>query len=395
MVYIHIPYCRSFCTYCDFYSEIPVSGFEEFGKAVCAEIRQRAGEITAEHNTLYIGGGTPSVLPPSVLYDIVSELRISVPECSGGFTEFTVEVNPDDIVSRGHVYAESLLKAGVDRVSMGVQSFDDRVLRWMNRRHDSETAVKAYRILREAGIENISIDLIFGYDLMSVPGMMTSSYGDREIFDHCRKTVYAALEISGDGCPPKHISAYQMSVEDGSALACMLRDGRYREAPENICAGQYEILCGMLADAGYDHYEISNFALSGFEAKHNSAYWSHIPYVGIGPAAHSLCVNKDGVLERRWNVDNINSYICSAESGNWGRTVGSEVLTEDMFRTERIMLALRTSRGIEYDCLKSSVSMRKLDSMMESGKLVPAGQDCLRIPEKYFFISDSIISELI
>ena len=151
----------------------------------------------------------------------------------------------------------------------------------------------------------------------------------------------------------------------------------------------------MLADAGYDHYEISNFALPGFEAKHNSAYWSHIPYVGIGPAAHSLCVNKDGVRERRWNVDNINSYICSAESGDWGRTVGSELLTEDMFRTERIMLALRTSRGIEYDYLKSSVSTRKLDLMIESGKLAPAGQNCLRIPEKYLFISDSIISELI
>ena len=173
MIYIHIPFCRSFCTYCDFYSEV-ASGchkaeesvlFEEYGRAVAAEALARRAEITDEINTLYIGGGTPSVLPLSVFRTILDALAGS--GHGGPYKEFTVEVNPDDIVDKGPSYVEGLLRMGVTRVSMGVQSFDDGILRWMNRRHDSDAARKAYHILEDAGVPDISIDLIFGLTQLS------------------------------------------------------------------------------------------------------------------------------------------------------------------------------------------------------------------------------------
>ena len=172
MIYVHIPFCRSFCTYCDFYSEVAsrCSGdeqqkFSRFSQALSREALLRSDEISGQVNTLYIGGGTPSVLPLSVFEDLLKTLG----GCghAGPFEEFTVEVNPEDIVEKGPAYVEGLLRMGVNRVSMGVQSFDDGILRWMNRRHDSATARKAYHILEDAGVPNISIDLIFGLSQLS------------------------------------------------------------------------------------------------------------------------------------------------------------------------------------------------------------------------------------
>ena len=278
MVYLHVPFCRSFCTYCDFYSEIACRGRDEqsFGlytQALCAEASRRQDEIaaTSDLNTLYIGGGTPSVLPPVFLRRLV--------EAVGGapYTEFTIEVNPEDIVEKGPGYVRELLALGVNRVSMGVQSLDDGILRWMNRRHDAARARQAFGILREAGVGNISVDLIFGISQLS-----------EAIFAETLREVLAWR--------PEHVSAYQLSIEDGSALAKLVRQGRYSEAPQEQCAAQYRQLCDALHDAGYVHYEISNWALPGREAVHNSAYWSRHPYVGLGPAAHSF----DGRC-RSWN----------------------------------------------------------------------------------------------
>ena len=217
MIYIHIPYCRSFCTYCDFYSEVAsrCSTYEGFAKALSSEIAARKCEI--ENNilspsgvdTLYIGGGTPSVLPLSVFESVLSSLR-SV-GCKCDFDEFTVEVNPEDIVEKGHGYVEGLLKLGVNRISMGVQSFDDETLKWMNRRHDSARAKQAYAILEEAGVKNISIDLIFGLPQLSLEGW--------------KENLSKALSISPSGVLPSHISSYQLSVEEGSALASLMAKG--------------------------------------------------------------------------------------------------------------------------------------------------------------------------
>ena len=277
MIYVHIPFCRSFCTYCDFYSEVAGSACRtRFEQALFAEIRSRKDELSDETRTLYIGGGTPSVLPLSFYRRLAAVLS----ECGHGapWTECTVEVNPDDIVEKGLPYVRGLLSLGVNRVSMGVQSFDDGILRWMNRRHDAARAREAFRLLREAGVDNISIDLIFG-----LPQLTDGLW---------RESVAEALALR-----PEHLSAYQLSLESGSELYRQWEEGRFTEAPDEQCVRQYAMLCGMMAEAGYRHYEISNFALPGREAVHNSAYWSGVPYVGFGPGAHSFDCRR-----RSWNT---------------------------------------------------------------------------------------------
>ena len=447
MVYLHVPFCRSFCTYCDFYSEIACQGrdaqqFEAFTQAVCDEIARRRDEIdaTRDLNTLYIGGGTPSVLPPICLRQIVAALLssgggrlapraaenyfsdkfaekpISAPPsttpthacCNSRpeFAEFTVEVNPEDIVEKGEAYVRELLGLGVNRISMGVQSLDDGILRWMNRRHDAARARQAFRILRDAGVENISVDIIFGLSQLSA------------------ETLAATVsELLSWG--PDHVSAYQLSIEDGSALGRMVREGRYTEASQEQCAAQYALLCERLAAAGFVHYEISNWARPGREAVHNSAYWSRPPYVGLGPGAHSFhdrtrswndCAltrsnphrfaeppmkgatpftsvpGGDSVAatffesladtpSRRLEAPSLRSYANQA----------AEQLTDVEVREEEIMLGLRTARGIPERLLEPGVAA----PLLADGRLVRLDGDRVRIPENRWFISDDIIAELI
>ena len=272
MVYLHVPFCRSFCSYCDFYSEIAcrdrdAQDFEAFTDAVCAEIALRRDEIeaTRDLDTLYIGGGTPSVLPLSLLRKMAAATIMT----GGPFNEFTIEVNPEDIVERGAEYVRGLLALGVNRISMGVQSLDDGILRWMNRRHDAARARQAFRILREAGAQNISVDIIFGLSQLSREQLET--------------TVAEILSWR-----PEHISAYQLSIEPGSTLGRLVREGRYTEAPQEQCAAQYALLCDRLRAAGYVHYEVSNYALPGRECRHNLVYWRRGEYLGLGLGAASL-----------------------------------------------------------------------------------------------------------
>ena len=390
MIYVHIPFCRSFCTYCDFYSEIASKcrscrddeRMFRYAEALSGEITVRKKEIEAAAsaqnavNTLYIGGGTPSVLPLSVLGDVVktlSEVGISVP-----LSEFTVEVNPEDIVEKGPEYVEGLLRLGVNRVSMGVQSFDDGILKWMNRRHNAANAVKAYNILEDAGFENISIDLIFGLPQIS-PALWD-------------ETLERALSISSRGVLPKHISSYQLSVEPGSALASLVEKGMWSEAPEELCAAQYARLCEVLKTAGYNHYEISNFALPGFEAVHNSAYWKHVPYIGLGPGAHSYIT--DGDFMRKWNEPDLARYFDAMASKDLLLVQDGEILDEEQIALEKIMLALRTSEGISEDYLRANGQASAIEAALAEGNLVRASDARIRIPENRFFVSDSIVSSL-
>ena len=392
MIYVHVPFCRSFCTYCDFYSEVAAKCrkaeealkqdalFEDFALALACEIRSRAGEITDDVNTLYIGGGTPSVLPLSAFQTLLEALR-SVGH-GGPFDEFTVEVNPEDIVEKGVPYVEGLLALGVNRISMGVQSFDDTILKFMNRRHDAETARKAYAILEEAGVRNISIDLIFG-----LPQLSSSQWAE---------TLKQALSISSRGVPPQHISSYQLSVEPGSMLARLVEKGKWSEASDELCQEQYEALCSALAEAGYHHYEISNFAQPGYEAVHNSAYWRHVPYVGFGPGAHSF--SADGPV-RQWNRPDLNAYILAGRTGDFSSVREGETLDDEQLVLERLMLGLRTSAGVPESFLRSSCDPEALSNALAAGHLASADTSALqepylRIPEHHFFISDSIIAEL-
>ncbi len=382
MIYVHVPFCRSFCTYCDFYSE-RACPTQRWLDEVCAEARARKDEIAAAAavDTLYFGGGTPSVLPLEFIGRIADA-------CGGrSYREWTVEVNPDDITPE---YAAGLRALGVNRVSMGVQSLDDGMLRWMNRRHDSDGARRALRQLREAGFDNVSVDVIFG-----VGGM------DSRMLE---ATVRGILDWR-----PEHISAYQLSVEEGSALGRMAREGRYSELPDEECSAQYYLVCRLLAEAGYEHYEISNWALPGRRAVHNSAYWTRAPYVGLGPGAHSL-----GLMDSRPETGTAQTpgqavktaetasdvpAVASSPAGcrsaanrrSWnsealsGWTVSREVLLEAEIREEQIMLGLRTADGVRAELLLGS-----------RDGLVPAAEPgCLRIPEERWFVADDIISGLI
>lgn len=401
MIYLHVPFCGSFCTYCDFYSEICRSrqAFNEYADAVIAEIRDRRKELEMNMsaqdavNTLYIGGGTPSVLPLDVLSRIVGAVSqterlslvterlslvteqlslvtepVEVTTPTELFDEFTVEVNPEDIVEKGREYVRGLLALGVNRISMGIQSFNDDILRWMNRRHDAGNAVKAFHILRESGVRNISIDLIFG-----ISQLTDETWKD---------TIEKALELS-----PEHISAYQLSIEEGSALAKMVADGRYVEASEEQCRRQYDILCRCLGRSGYHHYEISNFAKPGFEAVHNSAYWRRAPYIGLGPGAHSLTGNV-----RSWNSQELPHRSPDGSSATYSRT--SETLSPEDIRVERIMLSLRTDKGLEAAELYSLADRAVINSLLSEGALEKQGAS-IRIPESRLFTSDEIIRELI
>lgn len=415
MIYLHVPFCGSFCTYCDFYSEICRSrqAFNEYADAVIAEIRDRRKELEMNMsaqdavNTLYIGGGTPSVLPLDVLSRIVGAVSqterlslvtepVEVTTPTELFDEFTVEVNPEDIVEKGREYVRGLLALGVNRISMGIQSFNDDILRWMNRRHDAGNAVKAFHILRKSGVRNISIDLIFG-----ISQLTDETWKD---------TIEKALELS-----PEHISAYQLSIEEGSALAKMVADGRYVEASEEQCRRQYDILCRCLGRSGYHHYEISNFAKPGFEAVHNSAYWRRAPYIGLGPGAHSLTGNV-----RSWNSQelphrqqdetsscnpdrisscNTDSTSCQTSSRNPSGKLATysrnfETLSPEDIRVERIMLSLRTDKGLKATELYSLTDSTVVDALLSEGALERQGAS-IRIPEDHLFTSDEIIRELI
>lgn len=327
-------------------------------------------------NTLYIGGGTPSVLPLDVLRRIVDALLSSrslrrgenTVGAQSPFEEFTVEVNPEDIVEKGGEYVRGLLETGVDRVSMGIQSFDDGILRWMNRRHSAAGAVEAFRILRRCGVRNISVDLIFGL----------SQLAD----DVWEDTIERALELA-----PEHLSAYQLSIEEGSALAKLVADGRYVEASDEQCRHQYDVLCQTLRQAGYHHYEISNFARPGFEAVHNNAYWSRVPYIGLGPGAHSLT----GDI-RSWNSQELPHRSTDGSPATYSRT--SETLSPENIRVERIMLSLRTDKGLEAAELYSLADRAVINSLLSEGALEKQGGS-IRIPESRLFTSDEIIRELI
>lgn len=353
-IYIHIPFCKTHCTYCAFYSELlrDSGGSDTYVDALCREINNavlrgelapKSGETTPIlPRTLYIGGGTPSVLTSGQISRIVKATG------KDSFDEFTVEVNPDDILKNGEDYLHALKALGVNRISMGIQSFDDAVLHKMGRRHDAADAVKAYAMLRSAAFTNVSVDFIFGF---------TQNLD----IDALKKNL---TDLPGG--LPEHISCYQLSVEEGSGLDKMQQKGIFEMPADEECEKQYYDICAMLRSLGYEHYEISNWARPGYRSRHNSAYWNHTSYVGFGPGAHSLFISSEGEYVRRWNNPDVRAYVSASEKGEWDSIRGSEVLTDEQIRTERLFLGLRTVEGI----------------------------DGRRIPEEKWFVSDSIIADI-
>ena len=401
-IYIHIPFCSQYCTYCNFYSVKQLGLRESFVDALCVEIlarrdffkgaiagRSLAGRENTEDTgssvtTLYMGGGTPSVLSLEQLGRIVEALKsafdLSLLE------EFTIEVNPNDVTPE---YAAGLVALGVNRVSMGIQSFKDDHLVWMNRRHNASEGKMAVAILREAGINNISIDLISGFEMLS----------DEDWEYNIKEAILLG---------PQHISAYQMSIEPGSALGAMYKRGEYAGLSDEECEAQYHTLQRLLAEGGYDQYEISNFALHSddgrYRSKHNSSYWEGVPYLGLGPAAHSFT----GVLalgesassvrvqaRRIWNNPSVKRY-CEYYNGGVNGVQGYEELTAADIFNETIMLGLRKCAGFSLELLDAALLVqieKDIARLVKRGLLVREGNN-IRIPAEKLFVSDSIIREL-
>ncbi len=320
MLYIHVPFCESRCIYCDFYSTTCRSEEARYIRAAIREMQARAGELKdAPLRTVYIGGGTPSVLKPESLQRLFAaiEKTFDISACS----EITLEVNPDDITP---AYIKELRKTPVTRISMGVQSLDDGILKFLRRRHDAAEAEKAYTVLRQAGYNNISIDLIY-----SIPGQSLETWST---------TIDKALAMR-----PEHISAYDLSYEDGTPLTRLLEQGRVEACGEDDTIAMYTLLTRKLKAAGYTRYEISNFAREGYHSRHNSGYWRGEPYLGIGASAHSF----DGGNVRRANVADLQTYIAEIEAGRCAYR--SETLTPGQQYDETIYIRLRTADGIDTE----------------------------------------------
>ena len=314
-IYIHVPFCYTQCSYCDFYKTTNQQLKGEYIKAICKEIDLNASFLSNEDiNTVYFGGGTPSSLSLDELNCILQRMFRFVPEEK--VNEFTVEVNPDDVT---HDYIKGLLDAGVNRISMGVQSFFDNHLRKMNRRHNASQALDAITRAKNAGVNNMSIDLIYGLPYMS--------------FDEWKVNVQMAVESE-----VQHISAYHLTFEKGTLYYDYLKKGKLKEVPEESSIKQFDYLVEALTKGGFDNYEISNFALPGLYSQHNSNYWTGEKYLGLGPSAHSFDGNK-----RTWNIRDLHQYCRHLQEGN--SYFSDEELTVVDRYNEFIMLGLRTRKG--------------------------------------------------
>jgi len=371
-VYVHIPFCASRCSYCDFYSTLLLSEVgEAYVDAVIAEAALRRGELhDAAIKTLYLGGGTPSQLPASLLNRLIAGLR-QVLHLSD-VEEFTVEANPDDVTPG---WCGAVRSLGVNRVSMGVQSFENKILRLIGRRHTARQAVEAVGNLRDAGIENISIDLIFG-----LPGQTVATW-----------THSVRQEIA---LKPQHISAYGLTYEEGTRLWRQRERGEVVEVPEEQCLEMYRILVDELQAAGYEHYEISNFALPGFHSRHNSSYWDGTPYLGLGAAAHSY----DGYI-RRFNPHDLRQYISKVMSGQV--VCEQEELTCWERYDECVMLGLRTARGVDADRLRQDFGdqawqhfTREAARHIAAGHLSRVGDNRYVLTREGIMLSDTVIRDL-
>lgn len=359
-IYVHIPFCHAKCAYCDFYSSPGFKDAEEMIDAICKEYTLRKDEIPDRVSTVYIGGGTPSMLPDT----LISKLIHSLPTPSG---EFTVEVNPEDVTID---MIKTLSRLGINRVSMGVQSLIDAELKAVGRRHTAEQALSAASILRECGISNISLDLIYG-----LPG---------QTFETWIKSVKEIIAFR-----PEHISAYILSYEPGTRLTAMLHAGKIEQADDELIERMYDALCSLTAQAGYEHYEISNFALPGFRARHNSGYWHGVPYLGLGPSAHSF----DGCL-RRINPSSTKAYIRSLSNGTVAFEIDEE--TDDNRFNDLLVTRLRTREGLPLEIIgprRKEILLRDAAPLVARGEVLLTSSS-LSIPENHWLTSDHIISSL-
>ena len=369
-IYVHIPFCKSRCTYCGFYSTTFIEHRQRYVDALCREYDMRRNYITLQPSTIYVGGGTPSVLTESQLEQLFNTLgNIASKPCISQPEEVTLECNPDDVTES---FAALLRRLPVNRVSMGAQTFNDERLRFLHRRHTSSQVALAVDRLRHAGIDNISVDLIYGF-----PGQTLKEW---------EADVDKALALHVE-----HLSAYALTYEEGTPLHRLLQQGRVHPIDEEQSRAMYYSLLDRTAAAGFEHYEISNFSLPGRRSRHNSGYWNQTPYLGLGAAAHSF----DG-KSRQWNVSDIMLYMEGVESGHLNYE--GETLDADTRYNELVMTALRTSDGLFLHLLspaQRSYCLHMASRYLDSGLLThDKEKDRLRLTRDGLFVSDMVIADL-
>ncbi|MDD3859497.1 MAG: radical SAM family heme chaperone HemW [Bacteroidales bacterium] len=368
-IYIHIPFCKSKCSYCDFYSVSNSSAINGFVDALVKEIAIRKNEIKGKLvETMYFGGGTPSILNISdinkILEIIYNNYNISK------IAEITLEANPEDLTVN---YLTELKKSKINRLSIGLQSTDDYFLKLMRRRHSAEVGINSVYIANKIGFENISVDLIYGLEGLSQNLLKTE--------------LDKVLQL-----PVKHISAYHLGIEEGTLLYRRLKEGRISIIDEKTSFDQYNLIVNMTGNAGFYQYEISNFGKQGFVSIHNSSYWIRKEYLGFGPSAHSFIDNT-----RTYNNSSVASYC--EKSNNGKRHFESETLSKSDHINETIMLSLRTIAGLNMKELEKSfgdIQVNRIKSVLKktNPRYYKIENDFLKLTTQGMFVSDTIISSL-
>jgi oxygen-independent coproporphyrinogen III oxidase len=321
-IYIHIPFCKKACTYCNFHFSTSMRYKDEMLHSIKKEIDQRHHFLSnKELDSIYFGGGTPSVLSAAEVDGILHQISKYFNYTNQ--TEISFECNPDDI---NPAYLKMLFQTGVNRISLGVQSFHEADLQFMNRSHNAAQAEQSIRDIIDSGFENFTVDLIYG-----TPSTSHAVW---------KKNIYKLLEFK-----VPHISAYALTVEEKTALHHRIKTGQLPKLNDVHSAEQFEIIMDILASHGYIHYEISNYALPGKQAIHNSNYWNRKPYLGLGPSAHSFWPNI-----RSWNVANNQKYMKNVNDGNFENE--SEQLSPDDIYNETVLTELRTSKGIQFSSIE-------------------------------------------
>ena len=370
-LYLHIPFCATRCIYCGFYSTTRLELRQQYVEALCREMEIHPFPLPEGMgiDTIYLGGGTPSQLTIPQLEQLFIYINkvYSLPSIQGGAgggSEVTIEMNPDDVTPE---FAASLSQLGINRVSMGAQTFDDERLRFLRRRHTATQVPQAIWLLRDAGIRNISVDLMYGFP--------------NETLDDWRRDIDTALSLNVE-----HLSAYCLMIEEGTPLHRMGVEACDEETER---AMYYELIERLTAN-GYEHYEISNFARPGYRSRHNSSYWHDVPYIGLGAAAHSYIENR-----RLWNTADIHAYIDGIKRGK--PVFEQEVLDDDTHYNDRIATALRTSDGLDLNTLSDRhrrYCLHEAQPFLDDG-LLRLNDNRLVLTRSGLFVSDMIMSALI
>ncbi|MDO4755587.1 MAG: radical SAM family heme chaperone HemW [Parabacteroides sp.] len=370
-LYIHIPFCAKRCLYCDFFSNTEMKYKQSYIQAIIEEMKQRQTYIGDEPlETIYFGGGTPSQLAASDFEQIFEAIHtlFNTSPCQ----EITLEANPDDMTP---AYIASLRSLPFNRISMGVQSFQEKDLRFLNRRHDSKQAKDAVALCQEQGITNISIDLIYG-----LPG---------QTLEEWEENLETAIQLN-----IPHISAYHLIYEEGTALYQLKEAGKITPVDEDLSVTLFSTLINRLTEAGYLHYEISNFARPGFFSQHNSSYWTGKRYLGIGPSAHSYNGNS-----RQWNIASLPLYIKGINTHE--PEIEIEELDIHTRYNDFIITGLRTMWGIRLNDIQALFGEKKLTYLKQQASpyiqkgLLLLQDDTLTLSQEGIFISDGIMSDLL